>query len=204
MRTQQMIAKRNQVPSAKPNEARSLSRQDWVDYGFWLLGELGADALRIERLCVGLNVTRGSFYWHFKSRADFLDQIVRHWQHKETQTIIDEIEAQTSSPAANVKRLFERANAGTVNFRAEFAVRQWAIKDDAIAQVVRAVDQSRLDFVNRQFRAMGFPEPETRMRSRLMYSLIFGEALIQQPEPRYQRGDRWLASLGFLLAPMKQ
>lgn len=107
-------------------------------YGFWLLGELGADAVRIERLCVGLNVTRGSFYWHFKSRADFLDQIVRHWQHKETQTIIDEIEAQTSSPAANVKRLFERANAGTVNFRAEFAVRQWAIKDDAIAQVVRA------------------------------------------------------------------
>ena len=99
-----------------------------------------------------------------------------------------------------MNRLFEKANAGTVNFRAELAVRQWAIQDDKVAQTVQAVDERRLDFLHRQFQVMGFPVPETRMRARLLYSLILGEALIQSPEPRSQRRARWQASLHFLTA----
>jgi AcrR family transcriptional regulator len=198
MRSGSMSARSSQTAGRKPTETRQLSRQDWVDYGARLLGESGADAVRIERLCAGLNVTKGSFYWHFKSRADFLDQMLMHWQHKETQAIIDEIEAQAGSPADAVKRLFEKANAGTVKFRAELAVRQWAIQDNKVAQTVQAVDERRLDFLHRQFQAMGFSVPETRMRARLLYSLILGEALIQSPEPRSQRRARWLASLHFL------
>lgn len=193
-----MSAKQSEVTSRKSAETRQLSPQDWVDYGISLLGEAGADAVRIDQLCSGLNVTKGSFYWHFKSRADFLDQMLKHWQYKETQAIIEEIEAQTSSPVEAVKRLFEKANAGTVNFRAELAVRQWAIQDGKVARVVQAVDERRLDFLFRQFQAMGFSEAETQMRARLLYSLIFGEALIQKPEPRSQRKARWLASLRFL------
>jgi len=193
-----MSARSSEATGRKVAETRQLSRQDWVDYGAWLLGESGADAVRIERLCVGLKVTKGSFYWHFKSRADFLDQMLVHWQYKETQAIIDEIDAQASSPVDALKRLFEKANAGTVNFRAELAVRQWAIQDDKVAQAVRAVDERRLDFLHRQFQAMGFPAAEARMRARLLYSLIFGEALIQRPEPRSDRKARWLASLRFL------
>lgn len=193
-----MSTRKSETAGRKTAETRQLSRQDWVDYGAWLLGESGADAVRIDRLCSGLNVTKGSFYWHFKSRADFLEQMLTHWQYKETQAIIEEIEARTSSPVEAVKGLFEKANAGTVNFRAELAVRQWAIQDEKVAQVVQAVDERRLDFLFRQFQAMGFSEAETQMRARLLYSLIFGEALIQQPEPRSQRKARWLASLHYL------
>ena len=191
----------SQAPARGRSEARLLSRQDWVNYGFWLLGERGADGVRIDRLCAGLKVTKGSFYWHFKSRADFLEQMVQYWQYKETEAIIDEIEAQITSPSEIVNRLFEKANAGTVNFRAELAMRQWSIHDRTIELVVQTVDERRLDFIARQFRALGFSQAETRMRSRLIYSLIFGEALIQQPEPRHQRRSRWLASLSFILAP---
>ena len=201
MRSGSTSARRSEAAGRKPAETRQLSRQDWVDYGVSLLGESGADAVRIERLCAGLNVTKGSFYWHFKSRADFLDQMLVHWQDKETQAIIDEIEAQAGSPADAIKRLFEKANAGTVNFRAELAVRQWAIQDDKVAQTVQAVDERRLDFLHRQFLSMGFPVPETQMRARLLYSLILGEALIRSPEPRGQRRARWLASLRFLAVP---
>ncbi len=78
--------------STTKSGAAPVSRQDWIDYAMTVLGENGPDAVRIERLCTGLGVTKGSFYWHFKSRAALRDAMLEHWQYKETQAIIDEVE----------------------------------------------------------------------------------------------------------------
>ncbi len=194
-----MIAKTRDTRNERnTGSSRQLSRQDWIDSGIRLLGEFGAEAVRIDRLCAGFGVTKGSFYWHFKSRAELADQMLKHWQYEETQAIIDEIDSQKNTPEEALRGLFEKVNAGTVNFRAEMAVRQWAIQDEHVAIVVRTVDERRLDFLYRQFRAIGFSEQETKMRARLLYSLIFGEAMIQQPEPRSARNSRWQSSLRLL------
>ena len=44
---------------------RRLSADDWIQAGFALLAEGGPNALRLDRLCERLEVTKGSFYWHF-------------------------------------------------------------------------------------------------------------------------------------------
>lgn len=183
----------------EPQDMRQLSPQDWVIFALDLLGSHGPDAVRIDRLCAGLGVTKGSFYWHFKSRADLTDRMLKHWQYQETQAIIDDVEAKAQRPDERLSRLFEKANAGTVNFRAEMAIRQWALQDKLVAATVQAVDDMRMDFLQRQFAALGFTEPGITMRARLLYSLILGEALIQQPEPRSQRHARTRDSLRYLL-----
>lgn len=184
--------------SATKSGAASVSRQDWIDFAMAVLGEHGPDAVRIERLCTGLGVTKGSFYWHFKSRAALRDAMLKHWQYKETQAIIDEVETPPNAPLTKLELLFNTANAGVVDFRAEMAVRQWALQDEQVARVVEAVDRRRLDFLYRQFAALGFSRGETRMRARLLYSLMLGEAMIHEPEPRQTRKARWRASFALL------
>ena len=44
---------------------RRLAVDDWIQAGFALLADGGPNALRIDRLCERLGVTKGSFYWHF-------------------------------------------------------------------------------------------------------------------------------------------
>jgi len=44
---------------------RRLSVDDWIQAGFSILAEGDPAALRVERLCERLRVTKGSFYWHF-------------------------------------------------------------------------------------------------------------------------------------------
>jgi AcrR family transcriptional regulator len=46
-----------------------LTIDDWVQAGFAILAEEGMTALKIERLCSRLAVTKGSFYWHFTDIA---------------------------------------------------------------------------------------------------------------------------------------
>jgi Bacterial regulatory proteins, tetR family len=47
-----------------------LSVDDWIQAGFAILAEEGIKALKIDRLCRRLGVTKGSFYWHSPTSRD--------------------------------------------------------------------------------------------------------------------------------------
>jgi AcrR family transcriptional regulator len=46
-----------------------LTVDDWVQAGFAIQAEEGTKAPKIDRLCGRLDVTKGSFYWHFTDIA---------------------------------------------------------------------------------------------------------------------------------------
>jgi AcrR family transcriptional regulator len=46
-----------------------LSVDDWIQAGFAILAAEGIKALKIDRLCRHLAVTKGSFYWHLTDIA---------------------------------------------------------------------------------------------------------------------------------------
>ena len=46
---------------------KRLTREDWVLAALQVLLKEGIEAVQITALAQALNVTRGSFYWHFKS-----------------------------------------------------------------------------------------------------------------------------------------
>jgi AcrR family transcriptional regulator len=56
-----------------------LSVDDWIQAGFAILAEEGMKALKIDRLCRRLGVTKGSFYWHFTGIAGYRAALVQAW-----------------------------------------------------------------------------------------------------------------------------
>jgi AcrR family transcriptional regulator len=42
-----------------------LTMDDWIRTGYAILAEEGIKALKIDRLCSRLGVTKGRFYWQF-------------------------------------------------------------------------------------------------------------------------------------------
>ena len=57
-----------------------LTRSAWLDHGLRILARQGAEALKVGALATGLQVSRGSFYWHFKDISDFRLQLLHRWQ----------------------------------------------------------------------------------------------------------------------------
>ncbi|HKV18010.1 MAG TPA: TetR family transcriptional regulator, partial [Mycobacterium sp.] len=56
-----------------------LTVDDWVAAGYEILAEDGIAALKIDRLCSRLKVTKGSFYWHFTDIAGYRATLVQAW-----------------------------------------------------------------------------------------------------------------------------
>tara|TARA_B100000315_G_scaffold248291_1_gene278013 strand:+ start:8138 stop:8707 length:570 start_codon:yes stop_codon:yes gene_type:complete len=172
------------------NVKQRLGKEQWATHGLKTLGQKGVGSLRIDELCHRLKVTKGSFYWHFKGRADFLNAVLEHWKRIATFDIIDRIEAKGGLPQDKILALFDESNSGVVDFSAEQAIRHWAKTNKQAAQAVLYIDDQRMKFLIPQFRAMEFSKSEAETRTRLLYSLIISEAIIYQKEKPAKRRQR--------------
>ena len=66
-----------------------LNRDTWVSAGINQLKELGPSGVSGEKIARRLDVTRGSFYHHFKNMDDFIEVLLDHWQTKHTIELLD-------------------------------------------------------------------------------------------------------------------
>ena len=64
---------------AKRLHEPTLTATDWAEAALHLIAEAGLGALTVEALAVRLGVTKGSFYWHFKGRAELLAAALGRW-----------------------------------------------------------------------------------------------------------------------------
>jgi len=72
------------------------SKEDWIKLGYSLFAFKGVDGLIVEQMAVKLKCNKSSFYWHFKNKKKFIDEIVTYWILLETQGVIDHVKAQNS------------------------------------------------------------------------------------------------------------
>jgi AcrR family transcriptional regulator len=176
--------------------ASKLGRQDWIETGLAVLAESGVEAVRVEPLAKLMQVTKGSFYWHFKDRNELLEAIVAEWVKLDTSSIIDRVNQIEADPQTRLLQLFEMAvtddgkTNGIADGRVENAIRAWATNDAKVAAVLAQVDRQRLDYTQDLFVQLGFTPLEALVRARMAYyTLVVGEFAIGT---RRSHGDRLL------------
>jgi AcrR family transcriptional regulator len=169
----------------KKNEVSRLGQQDWLNLGLKVLAENGVEAVRVEPLAKLLNVTKGSFYWHFKNREELLEAILQEWVSRETESIIEQVEAAGGGASAKLLYLFELAiqDDGQV----ENAIRAWAANDSRVAAILAQVDQRRLDYTKNLFLKVGFAPFEATVRARMVYYSLIGELVLGIQTNRAER-----------------
>jgi AcrR family transcriptional regulator len=145
----------------------------------------GIEAVRVEPLAKLLKVTRGSFYWHFKNRDDLLAAILQEWEIRNTESIIQEVEAVGTDPGSKLLNLFELA--AQDDDRLEKAVRIWGVHDARASAAIGRVDQRRLDYLQNLFLQLGFSKTEAKVRARIVYSVRLGWFIMESPTELSER-----------------
>jgi AcrR family transcriptional regulator len=157
-------------------EALKLTRQDWIDRGLKLLADKGVDSVRVEPLAKLMNVTKGSFYWHFKQREDLLAAILQEWIALETTNIIDRVDRLHGDAKTKLLYLFELAIED--DGRVETAIRAWAVNDVKIANDLARIDRLRLAYTRDLFVEAGFAPFEAMVRAHTIYYALIGAATV--------------------------
>ncbi len=140
---------------------------------------IGFENLAVEPLAAEIGATKGSFYWHFRDRADLVSAVVEEWAEIATTQVIAEIERGTSGDA--LERLMD-----IVLGHPESDVTEWRIlgatDHPQIGPVVARVHEVRIDYVRRLLRSRGLSPARAAARARVLYAAYLGNlALLDTP-----------------------
>jgi AcrR family transcriptional regulator len=139
--------------TVRRTSAARLDRRDWVRAATDILSLKGVDSVRVEVLARRLNISKGSFYWHFKDRQDLLEAIVDEWETRQSDWNTEG--EGLANPVERWARLFELFSRPDYA-RLEVAISSWARQDEKLAQRVAGADRKRVAYLSRVFREIGF------------------------------------------------
>lgn len=140
-----------------------LTQEDWIRIAVQGLLEHGSRGVRIAHMARELGVTPGSFYWHFRDRDAFRDEVLQFW--------LKEMISRAGAAA-------EAAGSGTSQLRAltqilvarglpdyDTAMRTWAQDDPVVSRAVAKADKLRLRRVTRMLENAGFTTKDAGLRA---------------------------------------
>jgi AcrR family transcriptional regulator len=175
-------------------------RNGWIEAGLSALAAGGADAVRIESLAQALGVSKGGFYWHFSDRRSLLEEMLDAWGRTWVDEVIEAVEAEGGDARARLRRLFALAAAsGGELLKLELAIRNWARREEAVAERLRQVDNRRMDYMRSLFGAFCEDDGDVEARCLLAFSLFIGGHFVSVDHGGRSRAEvlelalKWLA-----------
>ncbi len=154
----------------------TVSKQDWIRAGFRALRDGGIEAVRVEPTADSLDVTKGSFYWHFDNRQAWLDAMLADWERVGTDQIIELVNAAAGDPKKRLRTLMGAATeSDQTGDIIEARLRAWASTDEAAADAIGRIDARRVQFVVDILQEIGIPRRQAELRSGALYRMLIGE-----------------------------
>ena len=176
-----------------PNDQRPLpqtrvTRADWVAAALTALKSAGITRVKVAQLAEQLDIRRSSFYWYFADRPALEQALLEIWEAHNVASIVDHAGRPAPSITAAVLHLFECwADPALFDHRLEFAVREWARRDDSVRERLERADARRIEAIADMHRRFGDDDTTAVVRARVQYHSQIGMYALGVDEPTDER-----------------
>lgn len=164
-------------------------RDSWIEEGLRALAAGGPEAVRIEVLAKKLGVTKGGFYGSFADRDALLAAMLDTWERESTDEVLGRVEREGGDARTKIKR------AGVLTFSSDrllpidLAVRDWARRDEAVAERLRRVDNRRMGLLREMIGTFCSDPDEVEARSLIAFCVAIGEHFLVADHPDRTRAQ---------------
>ncbi|MGP3949805.1 TetR/AcrR family transcriptional regulator [Streptomyces sp. 7N604] len=168
-------------------------RGRWIEEGLRALSAGGPEAVRIESLAQALGVSKGGFYGYFGNRGALLTEMLDTWEREVTEGVIERVESGGGDARAKLDRLFtivaSSSDGPVMGTTADLAIRDWARRDEAVAQRLRRADNRRMEYLRSLFGSFCADEDDVEVRCMITFSVRIGTHFIAADHGRHSRAE---------------
>lgn len=152
--------------------APTLTAADWAEAALQLIAEKGLGALTVAALATRLGVTKGSFYWHFKGRAELLAAALTRWEQRATTEAIAGLEA-VADPRRRLELMLDAASQPPRS-RSLYAALAEAAEDPVVRRVLNRVASLRITYLETCYRNLGLSSSLAKSQAVFAYAAYRG------------------------------
>jgi AcrR family transcriptional regulator len=163
------LTSRRRKPGA-PAREKSLRQKDWMEAGQQILLEEGISGMRLTKLVKKLNISTGSFYYHFVDMDDYLSKLAEYYSYEQIRHLAEEIAERYSDPVQQLKKHAQHSVEQGL-FQLDIAMRVWATSDPNAAKASREGEEVVLKFITSAFQKLGFDRREAELRAMVLLSV---------------------------------
>ena len=149
------------------------TKKDWVLLGYQQFSQIGISGLVVEKMAKKLQVNKSSFYWHFKTKHEFIGAIVNYWIETETLHI-----TKTTDKEKNITKKWNAflkitfLNYPYLDFI--FHLKRYAQKHPETQKIIDDIDKQRLDYTTNLLQEMGYSASESKIKASIFYKYLIG------------------------------
>ncbi|TFV57786.1 TetR/AcrR family transcriptional regulator [Mycobacterium sp. PS03-16] len=177
------------MPSPRSTGGHRLSVDDWIQQGYAIVAEEGLAALKIDRLCRRLGVTKGSFYWHFDDMPGYRAALVTAWGRMRDADH-ERLAAMAGLPPRERLSHMMTELVSAHHWTMERAMREWARADEEVAARMRAADRALVGAVRRALIDDGFDDEDADLRANALFAAGVGLIHLSGPATGDRQADR--------------
>jgi AcrR family transcriptional regulator len=149
-----------------------LSKALWLEKSLELLAKQGEQKLTIDHVVKAMGVTKGSFYWHFKNRSEYINSLVDYWAVMHTECLANELSS-ISDPADQLLKLMQLLTEGD-HSRYDVSIMNWGLHEPIEREKMQDMFNFRLNVVRSLFEKMGFKGDDLEMR---VHTMVFFQTM---------------------------
>jgi AcrR family transcriptional regulator len=167
---------------SRPTKTKRLTREDWANAALKAISKQGLSGVAVEPIAKELGVTKGSFYWHFKTRNELIEAAVEHWEVLGDLAIIETVSAHTE-PRAQLRALF---NAAFDKKNAHALLHHLASSQThpCISPVLHRVTEKRIQALTQMYTGCGLSVADAHHRALLAYATYVGMFQLRATAPK--------------------
>lgn len=151
------------------------TRLDWLLAAREVMLAEGVDQVKVMTLAKRLEISRASFYWYFKDKADLLEAVLERWRETNTSAILVHSSLPSKDIFEGVINIFECwVDENLFDSRLDFAVREWARRSKVVRREVDLADAERVEAIREMFQAHRYEGQDAFIRARVLYFMQVG------------------------------
>lgn len=149
------------------------TKEDWINLGYKLFSEMGISGIVVEKMAKKLKVNKSSFYWHFKTKKEFINEIISFWVSIDTTKIISMVESE-SNPIKKFDKLIQLVFKKDPFFDFIFYLKRYALKNKSIQTLIDNIDNQRIEYTKNIIIEMNYSLEEATIYASLFYKYLIG------------------------------
>lgn len=149
------------------------TKEDWINLGFKIFANQGFSGIVVEKMAKVLKVSKSSFYWYFKTKKEFITQLIKFWIDKETDRIIS-LTNEKESGLQKLKTFIALIYKQDPFLDFVFYLKRYARKEKQIQVIIDNIDKQRIEYAIELLQEVGYSKPEAKIKARVLHKHFIG------------------------------